>query len=81
VKLIERAWLEYQQKVIHPDAPAIQIVESRRAFYAGAQSTFSGLVAMLDHSSPEPTPSDLRKIDDVQAEFLWFADEMRGGRA
>ncbi len=36
MKLIEVAWLEYVEKVIPPDAPAIQFKECWKAFYAGA---------------------------------------------
>lgn len=34
--VLARAWESYRAKVLPPDAPDVQVVETRRAFYAGA---------------------------------------------
>jgi hypothetical protein len=41
MKTVAQRFLDFQEQVISPDAPPIQIGETRRAFYAGAK-------AMLD---------------------------------
>lgn len=72
MKLIEAAWLSYLREVIPAGAPTVQIVESRRAFYAGAQATFRGIVRMLD-PGVEPTDADLAKMHALDAELREFA--------
>lgn len=38
-------WNDYRREVIPADAPAVQIQECRRAFYAGAQAFLACLLA------------------------------------
>jgi hypothetical protein len=35
---LAEAWWAFSMDVLHPEAPAIQVSEMRRAFYAGAAS-------------------------------------------
>ena len=79
-KLIEAAWLSFERQVIPPTAPDVQRQEMRRAFYAGAQALFTGILGMLDPGT-EPTEADLGKMDAVQAELLTFAESVRNGLA
>lgn len=52
-------WLSYLEKVIPADSGSTQVIESRRAFYAGARAMF-GLVHMLSTD------------DEAQAEKLYL---------
>jgi len=78
--LIEDAWRSFERAVLTPSAPAIQRTEMRRAFYAGAQALFTGILSMLDPGA-DATEADLGKMDAIQAELLAFAQSVRDGRA
>jgi hypothetical protein len=58
----------------------VQRIETRWAFYAGAQALFHVLINVLDPGD-EPTAADLAKMDDIQAEFENYAADLRAGRA
>lgn len=70
---IETAWLTYRHLVIPADAASIQIKESRRAFYAGAESFLTAMMSMLDPNGEEPTAADLLKMDEIANELyrIW----------
>lgn len=72
-------WREYHAKVIPLDAPATQVTESRRAFYAGAAS----MLALICDLSPgdEVTEQDLRNVDALNQELEQFAQAIRERRA
>ncbi len=74
MKLIEVAWLEYVEKVIPPDAPAIQFKECRKAFYAGAGTLFSSIMNVLGPGQ-EATESDLLIMDGINEELQQFLKE------
>lgn len=70
-KLFETQWTEYRTKVIPNDASAVQLTESRRAFYAGAWAFYSLMMNNFDEGTDE-TPRDLelmRKLDTELREF------------
>jgi len=74
VKLIEAAWQSYQEKIIPPGAPRIQVVECKRAFYAGAGSLLDSLLKVIGPGK-EPTESDMMIMEGVQEEFDEFIRE------
>jgi hypothetical protein len=76
MKLIETAWQDYRAKVIPSEAGAIQITESRRAFYAGARSL---LVSMMKVFGPdqEPTESDMLIMDGIKGELDQFLKDLQ----
>jgi hypothetical protein len=76
--LIEKAWLSYHSAVIPRDAPEVQIVESRRAFYAGAHSLLTTILGILEPGA-EATEGDLRTMDLIQAELLRFNAQVKAG--
>jgi hypothetical protein len=80
MKLIETEWQDYAKKIIPPGAPKVQIVESRRAFYAGARSLLTSLVKVFGPDK-EPTESDLAIMDGVQEELDQFYKDISEGRA
>lgn len=78
--VIEEAWLSYSASVIPATAHASQRSESRRAFYAGAQALFSGIMRGLDEDH-EPTPEDLAHVDKIAKELDAHWKAVAGGRA
>lgn len=74
-KLVEAGWAGYRVLVIPPDAPQIQIDESRTAFMAGAQHLFGSIMNILDPGEEE-SEADLRKMDLIDKELRAFAREM-----
>ena len=78
--LIEKSWLSYRQSVIPKNAGPTQLIESRRAFYAGAQGLFTILVTILEPGQ-EATDADLATMDGIDAELKRFLDAVKAGLA
>lgn len=65
---IERQWRSYRAEVLPANAPTVQMVECRRAFYAGAQALRT---AFLDTSDdPRTEAAELLAIEDELHQFL-----------
>jgi hypothetical protein len=79
-KRIGKEWDSYRKHLIPKDASTVQIVESRRAFYAGAQSLLAIIVKMLDPGT-DPTEADLRKMGEIDQELKDFCEDVKRGRA
>lgn len=80
-KIIESAWRDYEAKVLNPHTVGpIQLQETRRAFYAGAQALFGGLVNGVADDD-ETTNEDISMMNSVDAELKQFADDVANGRA
>jgi hypothetical protein len=75
-KLILEGWNSYRREVIPSDAPAIQIEECRRAFYAGAVHLFFDLQRIMDPASPDPTEAEVRQMQEILHEITASAREM-----
>jgi hypothetical protein len=74
-KLIEAGFVSYRRFVLSPDAPQIQIDETRWAFFAGAQHLFSSIMSILDPDA-EPTDADMRRMDMIHTELAKFAKDI-----
>lgn len=79
-KLIDAEWRSYAEVVLPADAPEIQRVETRRAFYAGASTLLGAILKTLDPCL-EPTAEDMRRMDAIHQELEDFARHVRQGRA
>lgn len=66
-------WEEYAQ-IIPPHAPAVQRVESRRAFYAGAICLLGYVMTRLSPGK-DPTADDLEFMARLDAELQAFVAE------
>jgi hypothetical protein len=77
-KLIEAGWVGYRLKVLPRDASRVQIEETRKGFFAGAHHVFQSLLTVLEPGL-EPTESDLRRLDLINAELERFAAEVLRG--
>jgi hypothetical protein len=80
VLLIEQSWLSYRAAVLPGDAAATQVIETRRAFYAGARGLLTIIMSILEPGS-EVTEGDLRTMVLIEAELRLFAAQVRAGLA
>ena len=72
-------WKSYRQRVIPPTAPDVQVVESKRAFYAGAFCLFS-LMTRTVSVGDEVSGADMRFMQGIHEEFTEFYLRMEEGK-
>ncbi len=77
MKIIENHWQSFRERVIPADAPEVQIVESRRAFYAGAIIVF-GEVNRVNGMSEDAGCAHMSSLDD---EIKQYARDLMDGKA
>lgn len=71
----EQMWEEYAKQCLPPDAPEIQVIETRKAFYAGAYSMWTGIRDGLDPGQ-EATDADVRHLDELVTEIeTWIMSQ------
>lgn len=75
-RVIEAGWIAYRYAVLPPEASEIQIAETYKAFYAGAQHLFSSILGFLGEGA-EPSLKDLIRMNLVADELNAWAIEMR----
>ena len=73
-------WDSYELRVIPPAAGGAQRVETRRAFYAGAQALMGIVMNSLSPES-EPTDEDVAVMEDLDAELREFVANVKAGKA
>jgi len=66
--------------VLPGGTPAIQIIECRRAFYAGAQGFLGSLMRSFDPGTEE-TEADMSLMEGIQAELDEFNEQVKKGLA
>lgn len=79
-KWIEEQWQSYRRDVMPKQVPRVQEIETRRAFYAGAQALMGIVLSNLDESE-EPTDEDMNLMTDVVEELKQFGQAVGGGKA
>lgn len=79
-KFIEQEWLRYKPGVMPKDAGPTQIIQSRRAFYAGAQALF-GIVTGFLSPGDKATSADIVNMESLLAELDDFARMVLKGKA
>jgi hypothetical protein len=77
--IIADGWKEYRTQVISPDAPEVQLIECKRAFFAGARSLMSSMQALIDLNE-EPTEDQMLMLDDIEDEMARYAQDVLTGR-
>lgn len=75
---IQQRWETYLREVIPVDAPAIQIGECRRAFFAGA----SGMFLSMQEASADPVSEDdgVVELERLNQEIQTFVRDVVDGR-
>lgn len=76
---IQQEWESFRDEVIPDDAPNIQIIEMRRAFYAGAQAVLNLQIAITGPEISEDAGAAI--IEGWHDELRIFADQVRKGKA
>lgn len=76
---IQAAWDTYLREVVPLGAPAVQITESKRAFFAGAQALLGVVLELGDDDSPEDEGVEV--LEALRLELEAFKDSVVGGRA
>lgn len=79
-KLLAKQWEIYRKRVIPENAHAIQVIESRRAFYAGAECLMVAVMQNLSDGS-ETTEADLAVMESIDAELKQFVRDVQAGVA
>ena len=75
-RIIEAGFASYKIAVMNPNAGADQIIETRRAFFAGAQHLFASIMSVLEPGS-EPTDNDMHRITQIHEELNRFIVELK----
>jgi hypothetical protein len=78
--VVGRMWDSYARLIVPANAGPVQIQETRRAFYAGAQCIFHHLVNAIGPEQ-EPTEADIEMMNALAAELDAFALAVRDGKA
>lgn len=73
------AWTSYEAAVIPLGAPAVQIQESRRAFYSGAWSLLCLIMGQVS-AGDEVTEADEQMMTELDAELRAFTADVMAGR-
>lgn len=69
---ISGGWASYKMLVMPKEAGAVQLEETRKAFFAGAQHLYSMIMHGLTEGS-EPTETDLKRMQNIETELAAFA--------
>lgn len=77
---IQQHWVEYAERVIPKNAPTVQIVECRRAFFAGAVAFHSAMLNGLSQGD-DITSADEAMMLELDAELRQFNQDVKEGRA
>lgn len=77
-KTINGQWLDYRAKVISPNAPEIQLIESKRAFFAGALALFHLQISGVSDEE-EFTETDQHLIENLVNELHAFQKRVAEG--
>lgn len=72
--LIEAGWTGFRVACELHDAPRQQLEQMREAFFAGAHHLFASILGILEDGA-EPTPTDLSRMDKIDAELDRFIRE------
>jgi hypothetical protein len=71
---LARSWQSYRDQVIPPNAPEIQLLECRRAFYAGAAGFLASATRLAIADAADP-------VETLREELLAFDAEVRARTA
>lgn len=81
MNILRTAWLTYSHQILDPlKADAIQRQETRRAFYAGAQAVYGGILSNLTPGD-QVEPADLNMLVAIEHELGAFTEAIKAGRA
>jgi hypothetical protein len=77
MKVLDDQWHAYRLKVVPLDASSYQVIESRRAYFAGAGAVVRLLLALNLSASPRLD----RELEALRLEVERFRADVTAGRA
>lgn len=77
---VNDCWLDYKEKVIHPDADEVQIEETKKAFYAGGISVLSILRSMDPAQAVQVLETLITEFKIYQESMTGTSFSMQGGK-
>lgn len=66
---IREEWKAFRRELVPANAPRAQVVETRRAFYAGAGAAVAVMVEGVS-DDPETTQADLNLMDQLRDDIV-----------
>lgn len=75
---LKEAWEDYRRKVVPKTAGENQVIETRRAFYAGAAAMFSLFALTREQSVNKAAAAAF--LEGLRQECLAFSDDVGKGR-
>lgn len=78
VVTIGEQWASYQAEVVPPQAPAVQLEECKRAFYAGAQAMFNAVMQTAEFDSDDASEARLAAIEREMQDWLRLFKKREG---
>ena len=72
---IDGGWTTYRRLVVPANASAIQVAETKQAFFAGASFLFYFLLKAME-PDVEPTEADFALMDELQKEIDAFGAQL-----
>lgn len=75
MKHIEAGWQSYLKLVVPAGASAVQIRETRQAFFAGAAILMQKIMLIMDEDR-EPTAKDMEHMAAIQKELDDFGQQI-----
>ena len=78
--IFRRVWERYRDTVLPKNVSRVQLIETRRAFYAGAKGVLDALAGEMSYSDEE-MPDDIEMVRSVRAEFDEFYRDIARGKA
>ena len=68
---IDNLWQSYRE-IIPADAGHTQVLETKRAFYAGVKSMWDAVMGPLLDAGDEPTDGDMQRMAEIREELEAF---------
>lgn len=76
---VDKLWASFRDEVLSTEAGHAQVLEMKRAFFAGALSMWTAVMGdMFEAGDDEPTEQDMRRMSEIQSELVAFGRS--GGR-
>lgn len=81
-KVLDTAWRSILESLVPPETHPLEVKTYKRFFYAGAKTIVDTLVYsdVLDDTTGDATPQDVKRIDAIMHEINQFFAEVIAGR-
>lgn len=79
MKIVEGLWESYREQVVPLGALPTQVIECKRAFYAGVKGLFDFIGENINNTSSGPTESNIATIMAINEELEEFCESVIKG--